>query len=169
MAKYFLFKHKDQIWLVNHPDIVPKPRELLLQNSNIEYIREKVNSLGKGLTFKDKVSRKRVPNLTTEHKRKISQSLMGRNNPNWGGLKEETKAKIRRKMRGTRRNENNPMYGRRHTWETRNLIAMKARERRRKWCVDPSGKTHLVDPVTFILPPGWMWGRFYDPYRPEDF
>ncbi len=167
--RYFLFKHKNEIWLVKNPEQVPKPRELLLQNSNIEYIRDKANSLGKGLTFRDKVSRKKIPALTTEHKAKIALALSGSNNPNWGGLKEDTKAKIRRKMRGTRRNENNPMYGRRQSWETRNLIAMKARHRRRKWCVDPSGKTHLVDPLTFILPSGWMWGRFYDPYKPEDF
>lgn len=167
--RYFLFKHKAEIWLVKNPEQVPKPRELLLQNSNIEYIREKAESLKKGLTFKDKVARKRIPNLTTEHKRKIALALSGSNNPNWGGLKEETKAKIRRTMRGTRRNENNPMYGRSQSWETRNLIAMKARHRRRKWCVDPSGKTHLVDPLTFILPSGWMWGRHYDPYKPEDF
>ena len=154
--RYFLFKHKSEIWLVKDPEQVPKPRELLLQNSNIEYIREKADSLKKGLTFRDKVSRKKIPALTPEHKQKIALALSGSNNPNWGGLKEETKAKIRRKMRGTRRNENNPMYGRRQSWETRNLIAMKARHRRRKWCVYPSGKTHLVDPLTFILPSGWM-------------
>lgn len=167
--RYFLFKHKSEIWLVKNPEQVPKPRELLLQNSNIEYIRDKVNSLGKGLTFRDKVSRKKIPALTPEHKRKIALALSGSNNPNWGGLKEETKAKIRLKMRGTRRNENNPMYGRRQSWESRNLIAMKARHRRRAWCVEPSGKTHLVDPVTFILPSGWLWGRFYDPYKPDNF
>ena len=95
--RYFLFKHKSEIWLVKDPEQVPKPRELLLQNSNIEYIRDKVNSLGKGLTFRDKVSRKKIPALTPEHKRKIALALSGSNNPNWGVLKEETKAKIRRK------------------------------------------------------------------------
>ena len=112
--RYFLFKHKSEIWLVKNPEQVPKPRELLLQNSNIEFIREKVKSLGKGLTFKDKVARKKSPTLTTEHKRKIALALSGSNNPNWGGLKEETKAKIRRKMRGIRRIVTGKQIGRAH-------------------------------------------------------
>lgn len=165
--RYFLFLHKKEIWIVDNPNKVPKPRELLLQNSNIELIRDKAEIMGFGLVVVDKVTRRKSAKHSDETKRKISKSMSGSNNPNWGGLKEETKAKIKRTMRGTRRFDANPMYARKHTWETRNLMSMKAKQRRRAWCVEPSGKTHLVDPVTFVLPPGWMWGRFYDPYRPQ--
>jgi hypothetical protein len=165
--RFFLFQHKKELWIVNSPLKVPKPRELLLQNSNIEIIREKAELLGFGLLIIDKVTQRKRRQHSEETRRKISNSLSGSNNPNWGGLAEETKIKIKRTMRGTRRFDANPMYARRHTWETRNLMSIKARQRRRAWCVEPNGKTHLVDPLTFILPAGWLWGRFYDPYRPQ--
>lgn len=167
MAKYFLFKHKDQIWLVDHPDVVPKPRELLLQNSNIEIIRDQAKNFVKGLTFKDKVSRKKHPKHTEEHKRKISLALRGRKTGRVG-LKEETKAKIRRTMRGTRREEDNPFYGRRHSEKTKRIMAIRRKMKKMKWCVEPSGKTHFV-PEEFELPENWLPGRIYDPYKPKDF
>ena len=163
--RFFLFQHKKELWIVKDPNKVPKPRELLLQNSQIEIIRDKAEFFGKGLTIVDKVSRKRTQHHTDESRKKISESKMGSKNPNWGGLKEETKLKISRKMRGTRRRDANPMYGRRHTWETRRKMAFAATQRRRKWCVEPSGKCHLVDPITFTLPAGWCWGMKYDPYK----
>jgi len=163
--KFFLFQHNDELWIVDDPQRVPKPRELILQNSNVDIIRAKSEVLGKNLTVIDKVKiRIRGPH-SEETKRKIALALTGNKNPNWGGLKEETIAKIRRKMRGTRRFDANPMYARRHSQKTKNEMAFKARLRRRAWCVDPSGKTHLVDPTTFILPPNWLWGRLYDPYK----
>lgn len=165
--RFFLFRHRNEIWIVKDPDKVPKPRELLLQNSQIEIIRQKAEILGKGLTIVDKVSRKRTAKHTAESRQKISEALSGERNPNWGGLSSEHKAKISRTMRGTRRRDANPMYARRHSWETRRLMALKASQRRRKWCVEPNGKCHLVDPFTFILPAGWCWGMKYDPYRPQ--
>ena len=164
--KFFLFKVKTELWIVKDPTKVPKPRELLLQNGNIEFLRAKAEILGKGLTIVDKVSRK-TTTVSEETRRKLSEAKYGSRNPNWGGLTDEHKAKISRTMRGTRRRDANPMYARRHSWETRRLMAMKASQRRRKWCVEPNGKCHLVDPVTFVLPAGWMWGMKYDPYRPE--
>lgn len=166
--KFFLFKTKTELWIVKDPSKVPKPRELLLQNSQIEIIRDKAEIFGKGLTIVDKVGRKRTAKHTTESRKKISEAMTGEKNPNWGGLSSEHKAKISRTMRGTRRRDANPMYARRHTWETRRLMAIKASMRRRKWCVEPNGKCHLVDPLTFTLPGGWLWGMKYDPYRPRD-
>ena len=166
--KFFLFKTKTELWIVKDPSKVPKPRELLLQNSQIEIIRDKAEIFGKGLTIVDKVGRKRTARHTSESRKKISEALTGEKNPNWGGLSSEHKAKISRTMRGTRRRDANPMYARRHTWETRRLMAIKASMRRRKWCVEPNGKCHLVDPLTFTLPGGWLWGMKYDPYRPQN-
>ena len=163
--KFFLFQHNRHLWIVNDPQIVPKPRELLLQNSNIDIIRSKAEVLGTNFVIVDKVTVKKRKRLTEEHKRNIAKSLMGNKNPNWGGLKEETKAKIRRKMRGTRRFDANPMYARKHSAKTKSDMALKARLRRRAWCTEPSGKTHLIDPLTFVLPTGWVWGRSYDPYK----
>jgi len=163
--RFFLFQHKKELWIVKDPTKVPKPRELLLQNSQIEIIRQKADIFGKGLTIVDKVSRKRTATHTDESRRKISESKMGSKNPNWGGLTSEHKAKISRTMKGTRRRDANPMYARKHSWETRRLMAIRASQRRRKWCVEPNGKCHLVDPLTFILPAGWCWGMKYDPYR----
>ena len=138
--KFFLFKTKTELWIVKDPSKVPKPRELLLQNSQIEIIREKAKLLGKGLTILDKVTIKKTARHSPETRKKISEALTGDKNPCWGGLTPEHKASISRKMRGTRRRDGNPMYARRHTWETRRLMAIKASMRRRKWCVEPNGK-----------------------------
>jgi hypothetical protein len=164
--KFFLFKvGKDQVWIVQDPVNVPKPRELLLQNTNLELIRQKAEVFARGLTLVDKVRRKRTRNHTSDSKQKISESMSGERNPNWGGLKDEHRAKISRTMRGTRKRDANPMYARRHTWESRRKMAFAASQRRRKWCVEPNGKCHLIDPLTFTLPAGWCWGMKYDPYR----
>lgn len=97
--------------------------------------------------------------LSEEHKRKIAIANSGKNNPNYGGLKEQTKQKIKEAMQGTRVGEDNPMYGRQQKESTRNKIAAKARARRRGWVMEPNGTTHLIDPTTFVLPDGWIRGR----------
>ncbi|QHJ74487.1 hypothetical protein VH12019_00160 [Vibrio phage VH1_2019] len=64
-------------------------------------------------------------------KRKISESIRGENNPNYGGLREETKQKLSIKATGrkhsqetkdamskNRRGENNGMYGKKQPTET---------------------------------------------------
>jgi hypothetical protein len=100
-----------------------------------------------------------IEKLSEEHKRKIGKSLSGENNPNYGGLKEQTKQKIKESMQGTRVGEDNPMYGKSQKESTRNKIAAKARERKRGWVTEPDGTTHLIDPTTFVLPEGWIRGR----------
>jgi len=163
--KYFLFLNRTELWIVKDPNLVPKPRELILQTTNIELLRSTAEKQQRITKVHDKVSRKRTKWHTDEGRRKIAEAKLGDNNPNAGGLSPEHRAKISRKMRGTRRGENNPMYNRRHSYETRRKMSVMQKMRIRKWCVEPSGKTHLVDTRTFVLPSGWLWGRTYDPYK----
>lgn len=97
--------------------------------------------------------------LSEEHKRNIGKALSGENNPNYGGLKEQTKQKIKETMRGTRVGKDNPMYGRTQKQSTKDKIAAKGRARKRGWVTEPNGTTHLIDPTTFVLPDGWIRGR----------
>ena len=167
--KFFLFLHKSEVWIVNDPQIVPKPRELLLQSTNIELIREKSIYYASSNTsvIVDKVKQKRTRRHTPEGLLRIAEAKMGDKNPNANGLSDDHKTRISRTMRGTRNGENNPMYNRRHRADTIRKIAFKATLRRRLWCVEPSGKTHLIDVRTFSLPAGWQWGRFYDVYKTD--
>lgn len=163
--RFYLFQHKTELWIVKDPTIVPKPRELILQTTNIELIRDTASKQQKISKIVDKVTRQRNKLHTPEGRKKIAEAKMGDKNPNAKGLSDEHRAKISRTMKGTRRGENNPMYNRRHSYETRRKMSLMQSMRVRKWCVEPSGKTHLVDPRSFSLPSGWLWGRHYDPYK----
>ena len=163
--RFYLFQHKTELWIVKDPTIVPKPRELILQTTNIELIRDTASKQKKISKVVDKVTRQRNKLHTPEGRKKIAEAKMGDKNPNAKGLSDEHRAKISRTMKGTRRGENNPMYNRRHSYETRRKMSLMQSMRVRKWCVEPSGKTHLVDPRSFSLPSGWLWGRHYDPYK----
>jgi hypothetical protein len=163
--RFYLFQHKTELWIVKDPTIVPKPRELILQTTNIELIRDTASKQKKISKVVDKVTRQRNKWHTPEGREKIAEAKMGDKNPNAKGLSDEHRAKISRTMKGTRRGENNPMYNRRHSYETRRKMSLMQSMRVRKWCVEPSGKTHLVDPRSFSLPSGWLWGRHYDPYK----
>ena len=163
--RFYLFQHKTELWIVKDPTIVPKPRELILQTTNIELIRDTASKQQKISKVVDKVTRQRNKWHTPEGREKIAEAKMGDKNPNAKGLSDEHRAKISRTMKGTRRGENNPMYNRRHSYETRRKMSLMQSMRVRKWCVEPSGKTHLVDPRSFSLPSGWLWGRHYDPYK----
>jgi hypothetical protein len=163
--RFYLFQHKTELWIVKDPTIVPKPRELILQTTNIELIRDTASKQQKISKVVDKVTRQRNKLHTPEGRKKIAEAKMGDKNPNAKGLSDEHRAKISRTMKGTRRGENNPMYNRRHSYETRRKMSLMQSMRVRKWCVEPSGKTHLVDPRSFSLPSGWLWGRHYDPYK----
>ena len=163
--RFYLFQHKTELWIVKDPTIVPKPRELILQTTNIELIRETASKQQKISKVVDKVTRQRNKLHTPEGRKKIAEAKMGDKNPNAKGLSDEHRAKISRTMKGTRRGEKNPMYNRRHSYETRRKMSLMQSMRVRKWCVEPSGKTHLVDPRSFSLPSGWLWGRHYDPYK----
>ena len=163
--RFYLFQHKTELWIVKDPTIVPKPRELILQTTNIELIRDTASKQKKISKVVDKVTRQRNKWHTPEGREKIAEAKMGDKNPNAKGLSDEPRAKISRTMKGTRRGENNPMYNRRHSYETRRKMSLMQSMRVRRWCVEPSGKTHLVDPRSFSLPSGWLWGRNYDPYK----
>ena len=152
--RFYLFQHKTELWIVKDPTIVPKPRELILQTTNIELIRETASKQQKISKVVDKVTRQRNKLHTPEGRKKIAEAKMGDKNPNAKGLSDEHRAKISRTMKGTRRGENNPMYNRRHSYETRRKMSLMQSMRVRKWCVEPSGKTHLVDPRSFSLPSG---------------
>ena len=163
--RFYLFQHKTELWIVKDPTIVPKPRELILQTTNIELIRATASKQQKISKIVDKVLRQRNKWHTSEGRERIAEAKMGDKNPNAKGLSDEHRSKISRTMKGTRRGENNPMYNRRHSYETRRKMSLMQSMRVRKWCVEPSGKTHLVDPRSFSLPSGWLWGRNYDPYK----
>mgnify|MGYP000061562591 FL=1 len=163
--RFYLFQHKTELWIVKDPTIVPKPRELILQTTNIELIRDTASKQQRISKVVDKVTRQRNKWHTPEGREKIAEAKMGDKNPNAKGLSDEHRAKISRTMKGTRRGENNPMYNRRHSYETRRKMSLMQSMRVRRWCVEPSGKTHLVDPRSFSLPSGWLWGRNYDPYK----
>ena len=163
--RFYLFQHKTELWIVKDPTIVPKPRELILQTTNIELIRATASKQQKISKIVDKVLRQRNKWHTPEGRERIAEAKMGDKNPNAKGLSDEHRSKISRTMKGTRRGENNPMYNRRHSYETRRKMSLMQSMRVRKWCVEPSGKTHLVDPRSFSLPSGWLWGRHYDPYK----
>jgi len=163
--RFYLFQHKTELWIVKDPTIVPKPRELILQTTNIELIRATASKQQKISKVVDKVIRQRNKWHTPEGRERIAEAKMGDKNPNAKGLSDEHRSKISRTMKGTRRGENNPMYNRRHSYETRRKMSLMQSMRVRKWCVEPSGKTHLVDPRSFSLPSGWLWGRNYDPYK----
>ena len=163
--RFYLFQHKTELWIVKDPTIVPKPRELILQTTNIELIRATASKQQKISKIVDKVLRQRNKWHTPEGRERIAEAKMGDKNPNAKGLSDEHRSKISRTMKGTRRGENNPMYNRRHSYETRRKMSLMQSMRVRRWCVEPSGKTHLVDPRSFSLPSGWLWGRNYDPYK----
>lgn len=73
--------------------------------------------------------------LTEEHRQKMSASLKGRT------FSEEWKKKLSTSRLGKKRG------------------SYKKMKHPRGWVTDPSGKTHLIDPTTFLLPPGWIRGR----------
>jgi hypothetical protein len=167
-SRFFAFKTRNEYWIVDEKSLqeVPKPREMLIKFSTVESVREYVITQNKsGLPIVDRC-RDRTEWHTPEGREKIRQAKLGAKNPNKNGLGESHKEKISKTMTGTRRGEFNPMYGRKHKPETIAKIRQKAYERpKRKWCVEPNGKNHLID-ATEELPEGWQWGRFYDPYRP---
>jgi hypothetical protein len=167
-TRFFLFQHRKEFWIVDEDSLqqVPKPREMIIKKSSVEDIRDYVITLNTAnLPIVDKC-RDRTAWHTPEGRERIRQAKLGDNHPANSGLKEDHKKKISATMTGTRGGEFNPMYGRKHTKDTINKIRMKAFQRpKRKWCVEPNGKRHLVL-LEFELPDGWQWGRFYDPYKP---
>ena len=172
-SRFFLFKcggWKNEYWIVDENSLqdVPKPRELIIKFSQIEKIREYVIGQNKNnLPIVDRC-RDRTEWHTPEGRERIRQAKLGDKHPHADGLTEDQKRKISATMTGTRRGEFNPMYGRKHSAETIAKIRQKAYERpKMRWCVEPSGKAHLVR-ADGDIPSEWQWGRFYDKYRPSD-
>ena len=66
--RFFLFRHKKELWIVNDPNKVPKPRELLLQNGKIEILRDKAEVLESFLTGwkAPEVKKKKSPKKSLE-------------------------------------------------------------------------------------------------------
>lgn len=168
-TRFFLFQSKKEFWIVdeNSLQLVPKPRELIIKQSTVEGVRDYAITYNKqNWPVVDKC-RDRTEWHTPEGRERIRQAKLGDKHPSrTKGWTEEHKQKISDKMTGTRRGEFNPMYGRKHSKETIKKIRLKALQRpKRRWCVEPSGKRHLVV-LDFELPEGWQWGRFHDPYKP---
>lgn len=90
---------------------------------------------------------------TEETKRKIGLANKNNSNPNKGKpVSEETKQKIRAtfEKRGTVKGENNPMYGRKHSKETRSLMRNKKVGRK----IPEKHLGHLIDSWLIIYPNG---------------
>jgi hypothetical protein len=165
---FFLFEHQNKLYIVdnNHVQDVPKPRELIRRFSSIELVREYAFKLG--LPIANDTARERTKHHTPEGIERIREAKLGSNHPAvQKGRGPEFREKVSRTMTGTRRGENNPMYGRQHTKETRVKMSYASNfKTKRRWCVSPEGKTTTI-PVTEPLPEGYQWGRHYDKYRPD--
>ncbi len=172
-SRFFLFKcggWKNEFWIVDEHSLqeVPKPREMIIKFSTVEKVREYVITQNPtDLPIVDRC-RDRTAWHTPEGRERIKQAKLGGSNPNANGLSEEHKMKISQTMTGTRQGEFNPMYGRQHKQQTIELIRQKAYARpKMRWCVEPSGKSHLVR-ADGDIPESWQWGRYYDKYRPNE-
>ena len=165
---FFLFIHNNEIYITDsdHVQDVPKPRELVRRFSTIEQIRD--HALYLGLPIKSDTARERTKHHTPEGIERIREAKLGDNHPAvQNGRGAEFREKVSRTMTGTRGGENNPMWGRRHTKETRQKMHQAAAlKERRRWCCSPDGVSTTI-PVSEPLPEGWQWGRFYDKYRPD--
>ena len=165
---FFLFNHGGELYIADNTNIdeVPRPRELIRRASQIEIIRE--TDLHMGNIIRKDLARQRTSKHTPEGLERIREAKLGNNHPAViNGRDAEFREKVSVTMTGTRRGENNPMWGRRHTKETRQKMHEAAiRKERRRWIVSPDGVTTTI-PVSEPRPVGWQWGRFYDPYKPD--
>lgn len=170
-SRFFLFKTPKEFWIVDENTIqdVPKPREMLIKNSNVESVRNYCITQNKqNIPIVDRC-RDRTTWHTPEGRERIRQAKLGENHPAVkNGRSKEFREKVSKTMKGTRQGEFNPMYGRKHSPDAIAKIRAAAYERpKRRWCVEPSGKRHLVA-LDHELAEGWQWGRTYDPYRPSE-
>ncbi len=165
---FFLFNHGGELYIVDNTKIndVPKPRELIFRASQIEIIRERALYMSQPIVMDS--ARKRTAKHSPEGLERIREAKLGNNHPAVvNGRSPDFRDRVSRTMRGTRIGENNPMYGRRHTKETRQKMHEAAMNKeRRRWVCSPDGVTTTI-PVSEPKPEGWQWGRHYDPYRPD--
>lgn len=164
---FFIFQCHDGLYIVdsNHVQDVPKPRELVRRVSTVEQCREIAEKMG--LPIVSDTARARTRKHTEEGRQRIREAKLGDNHPHKDGLTDEHKERISKSMRGTRKGENNPMYGRKHKVSTREKMheAWITRERRR-WVCSPEGKATTI-PISQETPEGWQEGMFYDKYKPD--
>ena len=170
-GRFFLFLTRSEYWIVDENTLqeVPKPREMIIKQSTVEGVRDYVIIANKqNLPIVDRC-RDRTAWHTPEGRQRIREAKLGENHPAVkNGRNQEFRDKVSNTMKGTRRGEFNPMYGRKHRADTIRKIRESAYSRpKRKWCVEPTGKMHLVELDGFDLPADWQWGRYYDPYRPD--
>ena len=165
---FFLFNHGGELYNVDNTKIddVPKPRELLFRASQIEIIRERALYMSQPVVMDS--ARKRTAKHSPEGLERIREAKLGSNHPAVkNGRDTDFKQKVSNTMRGTRIGENNPMWGRRHSKETRQKMHEAAMHKeRRRWVCSPDGRTTTI-PISEPLPEGYQWGRFYDPYKPD--
>ena len=165
---FFLFNHGGELYIVDTTkrDDVPKPRELLFRASQIEIIRERALYMSQPVVMDS--ARKRTAKHSPEGLERIREAKLGSNHPAVkNGRDTDFKQKVSNTMRGTRIGENNPMWGRRHSKETRQKMHEAAMHKeRRRWVCSPEGRTTTI-PISEPLPEGYQWGRFYDPYKPD--
>jgi hypothetical protein len=165
---FFLFNHKDTLYIVdnNHVQDVPKPRELIRRFSTIEQIRE--HALHLGLPVVNDTARERTKHHTPEGLERIRQAKLGKNHPAVkNGRSPEFREKVSKTMTNTRGGENNPMYGKEHSKDTRIKMSYASNfKEKRRWCVSPDNISTTI-PVSEPLPEGYQWGRFYDKYKPD--
>ena len=165
---FFLFNHGGELYIVDNTKIddVPKPRELLFRASQIEIIRERALYMSQPVVMDS--ARKRTAKHSPEGLERIREAKLGSNHPAVkNGRDTDFKQKVSNTMRGTRIGENNPMWGRRHSKETRQKMHEAAMHKeRRRWVCSPDGRNTTI-PISEPLPEGYQWGRFYDPYKPD--
>ena len=147
---FFLFNHGGELYIVDNTKIndVPKPRELIFRASQIEIIRERALYMSQPVVMDS--ARKRTAKHSPEGLERIREAKLGSNHPAVvNGRSPDFRDKESRTMRGTRIGENNPMYGRRHTKETRQKMHEAAMNKeRRRWVCSPDGVTTTI-PVSY--------------------
>jgi len=165
---FFIFKHRDEYFIVDNTkvDTVPKPREMILRGSNVEQIRKAAAKMKIEITHD--TARARTRKHTEEGRKRIAEAKMGDKHPaRINGRSQEFRDKVSKTMAGTRRGENNPMYGHKHRDSTRQKMSEKRRARGKyKWICSPDGPTKI--PEHEPVPDGYQLGMFYDPYKPDD-
>lgn len=75
---------------------------------------------------KQKMSQSRIGmKLSDEHRKAISEGIIGENNPFYGKThSEETIEKIKKTLKGQMDGENNPFYGKHHSEESKNKMSV---------------------------------------------
>ena len=166
---FFLFKTPGQKYhIVEAKDVasIAKPRELILRANSVFVVREYAKK--QGLQLSSDTARRSFRPCSSETRKKLSK-WMRENNPNANGITETHRLNISKALSGTRRGENNNFWGRNHSPESKRKMSMSLKlQLKKKWICGPGGITKRIPPH-IPLPEGWMFGRFYDIYRPTDF